>query len=68
MCLQTKRKVDPMLRNEKMTNPISKFSTNPTMAALLVHQQTHQAKAVARWARLAMAALPPAPLGPTSLW
>ena len=34
MRLQTKRKADPMPRNEKIAHPIDKFGPNPTMAVL----------------------------------
>jgi hypothetical protein len=45
MCLQTKRKADPMPRKEKTDHPTDKFGPNPTMAALQAHQETHQVKA-----------------------
>ena len=41
MHLQTKRKADPMPRKENTTHPTDKFGSNPTMAVLQAHQETH---------------------------
>ena len=68
MRLQTKRKADPMPRNEKTTHPTDKFGPDPTKVALQAHQETHQGVPVARWARQGVASPPLALLGPTLLW
>ena len=46
MRLQTKRKADFMLRNEKMAQPTNKFGPNPTIAALQAHEETTRRR---RW-------------------